>query len=134
MNSQEIKACHQLPKTSKQIVPTVLVKFFYFDHKNLVYGNRTLLEKPENIHPHNFKLIFLEKAYQDTMLKLEKEQNKLNLITTTYNNQVKVFVEENGQTVSKGVSLISDIGTRIPLFKRKPNKLRIMDSYFNFTM
>ena len=51
----------------------VIVKFLYFDHENLVNGNRTFLANLENIHPHNFQPIFWENAFQDTFIKLEEE-------------------------------------------------------------
>ena len=110
LNSEAKKACRQLPKTPKQIVPLVIVKFVYFDHKNLVYGNRNFLAKPEKSHPDNFKPIFLRERFSRNDAQIREREEKLNLITTTYNSQVTVFVEENGKTVSKGGLLISDIG------------------------
>ena len=109
LNSGAIKAGRQLPKTPKKIVPPVIVEFVYFDHKNLVYGNRNFLAKPEKSHPDNFKPIFLREHFSRNDAQI-REKEKLNLITTTYNSQVKVFVEVNGKTVSKGGLLISDIG------------------------
>ena len=62
LSNQAIKACHRLRKTLKQIVHPVIVDFVYFDHENLFYGNRILLAKTENNHPHNFKPNFFERT------------------------------------------------------------------------
>ena len=101
----DIKACHLLPKTEKQSVPSVIVKFVYFHHKIDIYNSRMLLSSPNMLHPTNKNPIFLRERLAKNHLKVKiyAEKDK-NLVTTTFNSQVKVFVKnENNNTVSKVV-------------------------------
>ena len=65
----------------------VIVRFVYFDHKNLVYGNRILLAKPEN-HPHNFEPIFVRERLSRHDAQIRERAEKMNLSATTYNIQL----------------------------------------------
>ena len=62
----DIKACQLLPKTEKQSVPSVIVKFVYFHHKIDIYNSRMVLSRPNMLHPTNKNPIFL-KGLQKTI-------------------------------------------------------------------
>ena len=106
-----IKACHLLPKTEKQSVPSVIVKFVYFHHKIDIYNSRMVLSSPNMLHPTNKNPIFLRErlAKNDLKVKIYAEKDK-NLVTTNFNSQVKFFVKnDNNKTVSKVVQSNKDV-------------------------
>ena len=107
----DIKACHLLPKTVKQSVPSVIVKFVYFHHKIDIYNSRMVLSRPNMLHPTSKNPIFLRerRAKNDLKVKIYAEKDK-NLVTTTFNSQLKVFVKnDNNKTVSKFVQSKKDV-------------------------
>ena len=49
LHETRIKACHILHGTGNDyVLPSVIIKFFYFDDKNNVYKSRKLLKKGKN--------------------------------------------------------------------------------------
>ena len=63
----DIKACHSLPKTEKQSMPSVIVKFVYFRHKIDIYNSRMVLSRPNMLHPTKKNLIFLRERLAKTI-------------------------------------------------------------------
>ena len=107
----DIKACHLLPKTEKQPVPSVTVKFVYFHHKIDIYNSRMVLSSPNMLHPANKNPIFLRErlAKNDLKVKIYAEKDKI-LVTTTFNSQVKVLVKnDKNKTVSNVVHSKKDV-------------------------
>ena len=106
----ETKACHLLPKTKKPSVPSVSVKFVYFHHKIDIYNSRMVLSRPNMLHPTKKPPIFLRERLAKTDLKVKIYAGKdKNLVMTTFNSQVKVFVKNNN---NKAVSKCPEQGRR----------------------
>ena len=84
----DIKACHLLPKTEKQSVPSGIVKYVYFHSKIDHYNSRMVLSRPHMLHPTNKNAIFLRQrlAKNDLKVKIYAEEYK-NSVTTTFNSQ-----------------------------------------------
>ena len=107
----DIKACHLLPKTEEQSVLSVIVKFVSFHHKIDIYNSRMVLSRPNMLHATNKNLIFLRErlAKNDLKVKFYAEKDK-NLVTTTFNSQVNVFVKNDiDETVSKVIQSKKDV-------------------------
>ena len=58
LQTGDIIACHLLPKTKKQSVPTLIVKFVYFHRKIDNYNSSMVLSRPNMLHPTNKNPIF----------------------------------------------------------------------------
>ena len=92
----DVRACHLLPKTEKQTVPSVIVKFVHF-HQNIDINNsRMVLSCPNMLLPTNKNPIFLKErlAKNGPKVKIYAEKDK-NLVTTTFRSHVKVFVKND---------------------------------------
>ena len=74
----DIKACQLLPKIEKQSMPSVIVKFVYFNLKIDIYNSRMVLSRPNMLHPTNKNPIFLRErlAKNDLKVKIYAEKDK----------------------------------------------------------
>ena len=93
-------------------MPSVIVKFVYFHHKIVIYNSRMVFSRPNMLHPTNKNPKFLRERLEknDLKVKIYAEKDINNLVTTTFNSQVKVFVKnDNNKTVSKVVQSKKDV-------------------------
>ena len=111
VNFADIKACHPLPRKLNQTFPPVIVKFVYFDQKNQIYFRRVQLGNRTHYNPSNNRPVFIRERLSKHDLKLKMyAENNMNMVTTTFNSQVRVFIRTEGnKTTSKPVNTIDDI-------------------------
>ena len=98
-------------KLKKQSVPSVIVKFVYFHHKIDIYNSRMVLSRPNMLHSTNKNPIFLRErlAKTDLKVKIYAKKKDTNMVSTTFNSQVKVFVKnDKNKTVLKVVQSKKD--------------------------
>ena len=92
-------------------MPSVIVKFVIFHHRKDIYNSRMVLSRPNMLHPTNKKPIFSRDglAKNDLKVKVYAEKDK-NLVTTTFNSQLEIFVKNNNnRTVLKVVQSQKDV-------------------------
>ena len=111
VNFADIKACHPLPRKLNQAIPPVIVKFVYFDQKNQIYFRRVQLGNRTHYNPSNNRPVFIRERLSKHDLKLKMyAENNMNMVTTTFNSQVRVFIRTEGnKTTSKPVNTFDDI-------------------------
>ena len=83
-----------------------------------------MLSRPEMVHPINNRPIYLKErlSKDDVILKIHAEKEK-NMVTTTFNSQVKVFVKTaNNKTISKIVRSKRDVDNLTSVALQKRNK------------
>ena len=119
-----IKACHPLPSRGRS--KPIIVKFVYFNNKNEIYDRRHQLAGQYN--GYGQRLFINERLPQyDNDIKRFCDEN--NIITTTKNCQVKVFIEgASGNYVTQNVNSIravEDIASKVAKKRQaRPNNLR----------
>ena len=114
-----MKACHIFPGTgSDYVLPSVIIKFIYFDDKNNVYKSYKLLKKEEN--EINDRNIFINEHLPKFDAELKNEANKQGFITSTNNCKVSVLVSKANNTIGyHRINYTSDLANVPNAIKRK---------------
>ena len=111
---EDFKACHPLGKPKGIYPAPIIIKFVYFKMKNEVYFRRTLLA--DSINYFNRKPIFIKERLPKFDRDIQNEASNLNLVTTTRNSEVRVFVKKpNNQVQSIGIKssqMLKDLAPR----------------------
>ena len=98
LHETRIKACHILPGTGNDyVLPSVIIKFIYFDNKNKVYKSRKLLKKRKN--EINGRNIYINEHLSKVDAELKNEANKQGFITSRNNSKVSVLVSKANNTI-----------------------------------
>ena len=113
MTLDAIKACYLLGNWKSNAPPAVIVKFIYYNDKMELYNRRPMLANFRNAQ--NGKPVYMKKRLPQHDLAIQKRANELDLVTTTYNCRVKLFLKtENGrltQTVDS-VKAVEELDSR----------------------
>ena len=98
LHKTRIKACHILPGTGNDyVLPSVIIKFIYFDDKNNVYNVYKLLKKRKN--KINGRNNYINEHLPKVDAELKNEANKQGFITSTNNCKVSVLVSKANNTI-----------------------------------
>ena len=105
-----IKACHILPgKLKDNVLPTIICKFLYFDHKNDVWKKKWKLRKNRNSV--NNLNIYLREPLPECEAEIHTEAKKRNLVVSTNNCVVSVLVKDGEKKFFKKVNDINELDT-----------------------
>ena len=122
-----IKACHVVPSTVNNIMPTVICKFLYFEDKTMIYKKRRALRNKEN--QTNSKNIYLNEPLPECEAAINAEAKRRDLITSTNNCVVSVLVD-NGRGKNEFVRVTEiDELDNLNVIKRKKNNCDDEDEF-----
>ena len=98
LHETKIKACHILPGIGNDFVlPSVIIKFIYFDDKKDFYKSRKLLKnKTKEVNDRN---IYINVHLPKFDAELKNEANKQGIITSTNKRKKSVLVSKANNTI-----------------------------------
>ena len=116
LSSGDLKACHPLrrPQNTGLSVP-IIIKFIYFRDKNEIYARRKMLAGFQ----FKGKNLFITERLPAAALEVKKACEEENLVTTTHNCEVKVFLKD-----PKGMVYSQKVGSTLAVKQLKDKAIK----------
>ena len=124
-----IKACHVVPSTVNNIMPTVICKFLYFEDKKMILWTKKTQSTEKQKNQTNSKNIYLNEPLPECEAAINAEAKRRDIITSKNNCVVSVLVD-NGRGKNEFVRVTEiDELDNLNVIKRKRNNCDDEDEF-----